>query len=332
MLMTLPDVFLDEHSSIGASKIALYGENLESKTVSELESKLKVNGQDTISRLKLLGYYYSRNLESRSIASRVRHICWFIEQRPDHQILNSPYGIFERSRSYRAYLKIRRKWLSVVPCTGVTRALSNAASFFICNGELDSAKEVFTLAQSLEPANPDWYRGLARVQTLIAESGDQKQWESALEYYQMAQELAGNTLVDAASISKVAFDAAHWDLARSSANDILSRVKAGTCVLSESSFLLHTAHITLGKLAIREGNIAEAQRELENAVSIPYSLLLTIKGLDTTLPAALLKLGETECVLQYLQRCKLLWKNEHELLERWTQDVQSGRTPHAWYL
>lgn len=41
----------------------------------------------------------------------------------------------------------------------------------------------------------------------------------------------------------------------------------------------------------------------------------------------LLEHGERDTVLEYLQLCSKFWKDNDELLERWTVAIKSGKAP-----
>jgi hypothetical protein len=50
-------------------------------------------------------------------------------------------------------------------------------------------------------------------------------------------------------------------------------------------------------------------------------------GPNMTLARDLLKNGEQDAVLQYLELCKAFWSVGNEKLTQWTQDVRSGKMP-----
>lgn len=91
--------------------------------------------------------------------------------------------------------------------------------------------------------------------------------------------------------------------------------------------IVHEAHTALGRIALREGDIAEAKRQLLEAGRTPGSPQLNSYGPDMTLARDLLAKGEHEVVLDYFELCRRFWKDEAHLLDRWSQDVREGRRP-----
>jgi len=92
--------------------------------------------------------------------------------------------------------------------------------------------------------------------------------------------------------------------------------------------VVHESHIALGRVVLREGDVAEAKRHLLEAGRTPGSPTLNSYGPDMTLARELLAKGESAVVLEYLELCRRFWKGSgaHQL-DQWSQAIREGRTP-----
>ena len=91
---------------------------------------------------------------------------------------------------------------------------------------------------------------------------------------------------------------------------------------------VHDSNITLGRLALKEGRVAEAKSRLLAAGRTPGSPQLDNFGPDMTLAQELLKKGERGVVLRYFQLCRAFWKSGGEdRLDQWTKEVNKGYVP-----
>ena len=90
---------------------------------------------------------------------------------------------------------------------------------------------------------------------------------------------------------------------------------------------LHKGNLILGQIALTQGRLADARRYLLDAGRTPGSPQLYTIGPGFKLATELLKQGERETVLQYLELCRRFWENGQRKLDTWVIDVQNGRTP-----
>ncbi len=67
--------------------------------------------------------------------------------------------------------------------------------------------------------------------------------------------------------------------------------------------VLHWSHITLGRLALRQGDMEAEKRHLEEAGNTPGSPQLDSFGPDMTLIREILARGEKDAALAYLKAC-----------------------------
>lgn len=87
------------------------------------------------------------------------------------------------------------------------------------------------------------------------------------------------------------------------------------------------ANLVLGRLAVREGKIAEAKKFLAASGKSKGSPQMNSFGPNMSLALDLLKKGERDAVLEHFMRCRKFWKFHPEKLDEWMQEVMAGKTP-----
>lgn len=90
---------------------------------------------------------------------------------------------------------------------------------------------------------------------------------------------------------------------------------------------VHYAHIALGRVALSEGDLVKAKSYLFDAGRTPGSPQLKTAGPDMTLARELLKKGERDAVLRYLEQCEGFWKSGRSKLILWGWEVRLGLIP-----
>jgi hypothetical protein len=90
---------------------------------------------------------------------------------------------------------------------------------------------------------------------------------------------------------------------------------------------IHDANLVLGRLAVRNGKIAEAKQYLIAAGKSPGSPQMDSFGPNMSLANDLLAKGERQAVLEYFQRCRKFWKLHEEKLDQWSAEVEAGGIP-----
>ncbi len=90
---------------------------------------------------------------------------------------------------------------------------------------------------------------------------------------------------------------------------------------------VHDGHVVLGLLALREGRVEDAKRELRLAGETPGSPQLDTFGPNMMLARDLLRRGERVAVLLYFALCRRFWESHAGTLDRWEEDVLQGREP-----
>jgi hypothetical protein len=90
---------------------------------------------------------------------------------------------------------------------------------------------------------------------------------------------------------------------------------------------VHKGNLTLGRIALRAGDIEAAKKHLLAAGRTPGSPPLDSFGPNMTLAKELLKEGEREVVLEYFRQCAVFWKMDRGQLRRWSEQVEDGKIP-----
>lgn len=90
---------------------------------------------------------------------------------------------------------------------------------------------------------------------------------------------------------------------------------------------IHVANLVLGRIELRAGDNEKAIEYLLAAGRTPGSPQLNSFGPDMLFAKELLKAGEKDAVLQYLDLCAKFWKKKESPLESWKAQIEKGETP-----
>ena len=104
--------------------------------------------------------------------------------------------------------------------------------------------------------------------------------------------------------------------------------------------IIYDMHSLLGRIALREGDMAAAKRHLVESGKTPGSPQLNSFGPDFVLAGELLQKGERDVVLEHLDKIAVFWANpdrnpsrsslalEHQKqIEKWKQTIRAGQIP-----
>ena len=90
---------------------------------------------------------------------------------------------------------------------------------------------------------------------------------------------------------------------------------------------IQDANQVLGRIALSEGDVAEAKKRLLASADSKGSPQMNSFGPNMTLAKALIEKGEKEVVLQYFDLCAKFWKLDFGKLATWKAQVEKGETP-----
>ena len=90
---------------------------------------------------------------------------------------------------------------------------------------------------------------------------------------------------------------------------------------------IHDGHSILGVVALRNNDITTARQQLLEAGKTPGSPVLDSFGPNMILASELLKKGERDVVLDYLELCRAFWKSGPDRLDSWKATISRNETP-----
>ena len=91
---------------------------------------------------------------------------------------------------------------------------------------------------------------------------------------------------------------------------------------------IHLGHTVLGLLALNEGDQTKAITELRESGTTPGSPQLKSFGPTMQLAKALLRNGQTDAVLEYLNECRVFWEMGGTWLDLWERKIREGQVPN----
>ena len=144
---------------------------------------------------------------------------------------------------------------------------------------------------------------------------------------QKAQWLARVDAMPETDLPAMAFDTGDMTKARSYAEQLLTEVGSDRSQWNYGD-AVHKGNLILGRIAVREGRLAEAVTFLRASGDTPGSGVLNSFGPNMSLAKDLLERGEVEAVLNYFESCRLFWKMGGARLDAWSKDVQAGHIPN----
>ena len=306
----------------------LKGSELTVEQAAALEQELAANPQDLSARAQLLGYYFGQGF--RASPERHRgHILWFIENAPESEVLEGPEASIFPSRDPDGYIEAKEAWLRVIAQQPRnTVFLRHAAGYFTLS-DTELSAELLERAESLAPADPEWARELGSIHWRQARSprgeNDPAAAARALTAFERAYELSGGSARGSllTYLGMAAFVAGDIEKARSHAESMLETIPDDW----NKGNRIHTGNLVLGRVALSEGDLAEAGARLIAAGQTPGSPQLNSFGPDMALAKKLLEHGETRAVVRYLELCGNFWEMDRGRLKEWIVLIEAGRTP-----
>jgi hypothetical protein len=86
-------------------------------------------------------------------------------------------------------------------------------------------------------------------------------------------------------------------------------------------------HLVLGRLALLDGDVEEAKKQLLLYAQMPGPNLPNVDGPNMSLARELLKHSERDTVLEFLQLCKSFWTEDQGKIAEWSLIISKGGTP-----
>lgn len=90
---------------------------------------------------------------------------------------------------------------------------------------------------------------------------------------------------------------------------------------------LNTSHSVKGRMAIDNDDLEDAKSHLRKSAMVKSTPTLYSFGPNMSLARDLLKIGEKEVVLAYLDACKEFWELENGRIDEWKAQIRQGEIP-----
>ena len=222
-------------------------------------------------------------------------------------------------------------------------ALPPTAAWTLTSAKDRAAERRLKRAEAADPTSPRWPGQLGFLYLLnVADDGTpaSRAWARAsLVQYDRAGTLAEQWVVTyrhvaphsgepvSEKIARMAFAAGEYDRARRCALALLQPDQSGGPVdVDQDADNAHAANLILGRLALRDGDTAQAERHLLAMGRVPGSPTRDTFGPNMRLAKDLLAAGQRDTVLAYFDECGHFWK--YPQLAEWRSDVTQGKMPH----
>jgi protocatechuate 3,4-dioxygenase beta subunit len=220
------------------------------------------------------------------------------------------------------------KNLALTPATPQERA--ELLSFLLGNGgalitnDRPTAERLLRRGQELDPSNSQWPAQLGQLYGLSARfpaaspspPATIEVARKSLEEYEKALALGlVRILPDAADIARLA------NLPDKAAD------YAGQAIATRDPDAVHQGNSTLGLLALEKGELAVARRFLLASGDVRGSPVLGSFGPNMNLANELLRRGERETVVTYLEQCLVFATLQADTIRGWIAEIKQGSTP-----
>jgi tetratricopeptide (TPR) repeat protein len=271
-------------------------------------------------RVRLLGFTNSMKSIDPTWSDVFRdQLRWCIENEP-HSELHA-LALFDLEPRSAVSETICAAWQAALARhPGDTTVLRHASLGLLRGGQVELARAVFEQLQLLEPHNPDWLSTLGHFFSRCPEGA-----EFALVAYERAlalqQPREAYTVNEAANL---AFKLQRFEQARELALELLEFARTGDLgwMLGNAQY---DGHRILGLIALAQGDLAAAERELLESGHTVGSPQLNSFGPELDLANALLQRGRTEVVIEFLWLCERFWKPERLL--KFIAAIHAGERP-----
>lgn len=247
----------------------------------------------------------------------------FAQSNPFDGLIGGP-----RSSDPALYAKQKAQWLARVEALPQDVDVLEGAAIFLLIRDRPLAQDLLERARALEPDNPRWTVALADLHRLnSAAQGDVAEALLALSEEERAYAMApANERTLPAKLPETAFEAGDLPKAGAYAERLLDEARSYQDNWNYGN-AVHKGNLVLGRIAVREGRVADALKFLRASGETPGSPQLNSFGPNMSLARDLLQAGETEAVLAYFELCRVFWKMGSDRLDAWTKDVRAGNVP-----
>lgn len=149
---------------------------------------------------------------------------------------------------------------------------------------------------------------------LAATAIAQKSPDPAAKFYSMTQ------------AAPKAYKKGEFETARTTATALLTEAESWRENWNYGN-AIHVANLVIGRVELRNGNVEKARQYLLAAGQTPGSPQLNSFGPDMLFAKEMLKAGEKESVIEYLNLCEKFWAKNNSLIATWKAQIEKGEAP-----
>ena len=293
------------------------------------EIALLVDPGDLGTRQSLILYYEG---QPQFEEKREKHVLWMIMHHPESDGSASPAAWLTPDEP--RYAEAKALWLRQVDAhVGDVSILSNAASALRFEPQL--SRELADRALAIKPDDPASRKTLAESYTRemrLTDSIDEKRAFAgkalrAWEQYAEVEPDDGERQANLREFATTAFEAGKREKANQYATNLLDVQQKASGPLGPDPDAIHIGNTILGLLALDDDNVTEAKRRLLASAPGEGSPVLSSYGPRMTLAAGLLRRGQRDVVIAYLERCRRFWDLGKEKIPVWESDIQARKKP-----
>ena len=318
------------------------GTQLSKQDADKLERDLKSDPASFADRIELLAFYsfkvnlHKGDLTAEDLANRREHVLWVIAHEPRSDFASSFEAAFDGDdRDPEGVQQAKSLWLQhVQEKTGDARILHNAGLFFQWVDDWKRSEGLLERAYAIAPDNHDIASSLAGLYWRDARHSSTTEQVSimaakSLRIFEQALRDARNSrerLNDLPEAAQAAFEAAEYGRAADYSKEGLALAEQAD-YRDNADDAIHYGNIVLGRIALRQGNVAGASAHLLSAGTIKGNPHVDTFGPNMMLAKELLDKGERKSVLGYFDLCGKFWTYDNGKLSQWRSIVLSGDNP-----
>ncbi len=289
---------------------------------------------DNMRAREALARFYSSVVFTRPYlrARKYDNIRWLVEHRPEHPGLWTPeFSLDPAFDGTERYSRIGNLWRNAVEKHPKSAAVAfNAGKYFLMEEPL-AAEMYLKKACELDPGSSIYACSLGNFYEIYAfrRTGNEipDALEKAMAEYERAYALDVATkawlLPD---LARLAWRTKRYDRLLKAVEQMEASLKTGSKEWYAGN-LIYWINLSRGLLAIREGDVKSAGEFLLKAGDTPGSPQLNSFGPGMLLADLLLKRGERETVLAFLEKTKKFWAPRFQKADAWAKEIREGRTP-----
>ncbi|MDA7645560.1 hypothetical protein N8642_04295 [bacterium] len=314
-----------------ATNLARSGRKLTSEQVEKFEKKATDGELSERGRVRLFGYYEAKGWDDNEARrARARHILWFVENRPEAEVLRSYASRLDPRLDLPAYVQAKALWMKYLEKFPENLTImANAAELFRY-GDSDLCIEILKAAGKFDPDNGIWAKRLGDSYRLRLSNSSLKGRNEAALLTLNAFERAYR-LLSGLDRSFVLDDLARWAYL---AGDREKALKYSKLMVEAPKGPIyrgrgtHHGHTVFGLIAMDDGDVERAKEHLLDSVTFPVGKSVTLFSGDFRLARRLVELGEAETVKTFIEEGSPHVSAIKSRKLEWLESLDSGIMPN----